>query len=113
RGEAMRRRVIGLVVLLAVLALPTRSAAQRFTDAANGNQTAPTCATGTSAIALAANTKRRSFSVRADVANTANVYIGFTSGLTTANGTPLAAGDAISDDTYYGDVYCITTGSQV
>jgi len=108
----MRRRVIGLVVLLAILALPALSAAQRFTDAGTGSQIGFTC-TGSNQIALPANTKRRSFSLRADLANTTNVYVGFNSGILTTNGTPLAAGDALSDDTYYGDVWCVTSGSQI
>jgi hypothetical protein len=64
-----------------------------------------TCAT-TATLALAANGKRRSLTLIAPASNTAVVYVGFTSAVTTTTGIPVSPGTGLNDSTYIGTIYC-------
>ncbi len=103
----MKPRLLALVLVL--LLLPAGAGAQYTTlqpDAVNGTNTQVSC--GTSAtLALAANGRRRSSSLVTPATNSATVFSGFNSSLTTANGIAVSAGAAVNDNTYVGAYYCI------
>lgn len=102
-----------LIVLTFVFGLFEMSYGQTLSitpDARNATVTRVTCNT-TSSVALAANSKRRAFVFVAPANNSVTVYIGFSSSVTSSNGLPLNNNNTLSDNTYYGAVYCVTASS--
>lgn len=75
-------------------------------DAILATSVSYTCTTSAT-IALASNSTRRSWLIVSPPTNTATVYIGFSTSLTTANGIPMNANNSLFDDTYVGRIYCI------
>jgi len=82
-----------------------------FASAAHaGGSNGQTDCSNTAGVIVAANIKRLSWLLTAPTTNSATVYVGFSSAVTTAGATrgiPIDAGGVFSDSTYTGDVYCI------
>jgi hypothetical protein len=79
---------------------------------ATGTQASITCLT-TATTVLASNTNRRSWTAKSPTGNTADLFVGLTSGVTTANGLPVGVGGSVDDDSYTGAVFCIVaSGTQ-
>ncbi len=107
----MRRRKIAAVILggLLISMFHARPAGGQVTvhpDGQTGTVTNISCGT-TATLALSANARRRSFSLKALGSNTADTFVGFTNAVTTGTGIPLGAGSVLNDATYIGAVYCI------
>lgn len=100
------------IILSVILFSSTVWAIPITPDAVIATNATYSCTTSAT-IALARNSTRRSWLVVAPITNTVNVFIGFTSSLTTANGVPLGPSNALFDSTYIGPIYCIVaSGTQ-
>lgn len=78
---------------------------------ANTQNTVTVASTAT--LVLAANTWRRGFNIY-NTGGAQTIYIGFTSGVTTATGTPILVNASFTSDgmnNYKGDIYAITASS--
>lgn len=106
----MKKIFLSFLILLLIVA--PALAISITPDANTGSQARVACGT-TATTLLAPNGKRRSFVVVAPSTNTATAYVGFTSGVTTSNGIPLAANNTLSDNTYVGKVWCIVSSGTV
>lgn len=108
------KRYIFFYLIFALALFPAIGFSQSVTiqpDGTQGSSTEVSC--GTSAtLLLAANSKRRSWVTVAPPSNTTTVYVGFSTSVTTSGanrGIPLNANNTVSDNTYVGAIYCIST----
>lgn len=103
------KRIISFIIALALLVLPVLSHAEV-------TNTGFTCNTSASQI-LTASGRTKAWLVVADTTNTQTVYIGTNSSVTASrgaanSGTPLNAGNSISDQTFETapvNLWCITS----
>lgn len=105
------RYALALALLLVVVLLVNVAAFAQLATDININQSANNCGAAAQLI-FAANGKRQSFLIVANAANTASIFIGKNSAVTTSNGIPIAPGQNFSDNSYIGTWYCIAAANQ-
>jgi|GEM_PF-3217236 len=85
--------------------------ASQESQASSGSATAVSV-TGAATLVLAANANRKEYTIVHENASE-TIYVGLTSGVTTANGSPLVANQFYGSNKYTGDVYAISDGTTV